>query len=173
MSWAYGSWGRWRGECPWGCTGRWLSDGLRQITFVLSSLKNKKSLLLGLIIKAQSIWSGFCQSMKVHGFWVWQKTWLFEVYCPFQFSSVQSPSHVRLIVTPWTAAHQASHQLSIYHQLPESTQTRVHWVGDAIQLSHPLSSPSPPALNLSQHQGLFQWVSSSHQVAKVWTTIWQ
>ena len=54
-----------------------------------------------------------------------------------------------------------------YHQLSEFTQTHVHWVGDAIQPSHPLSSPSPPALNLSQHQGLFQWVSSSHQVAKV------
>ena len=46
------------------------------------------------------------------------------------------------------------------------TQTHVHWVGDAIQPSHPLSSPSPPTLNLSQHQGLFKWVSSSHQVAK-------
>ena len=49
----------------------------------------------------------------------------------------------------------------------EFTQTHVHWVGDAIQPSHPLSSPSPPVLNLSQHQGLFKWVSSSHQVAKV------
>ena len=57
--------------------------------------------------------------------------------------------------------------LPVHHQLPESTQTHVHWVSDAIQPSHPLSSPSPPALNLSQHQGLFQWVSSSHQVAKV------
>ena len=57
--------------------------------------------------------------------------------------------------------------LPVHHQLPESTQTHVHWVDDAIQPSHPLSSPSPPALNLSQHQGLFQWVSSSHQVAKV------
>jgi len=54
----------------------------------------------------------------------------------------------------------------VHHQLPESTQTHVHWVGDAIQPSHPLSSPSPPALNLSQHQGLFKWLSSSHQVAK-------
>ena len=53
------------------------------------------------------------------------------------------------------------------HQLPESTQTHVHRVSDAIQPSHPLSSPSPPALSLSQHQGLLQWVSSSHQVAKV------
>ena len=57
--------------------------------------------------------------------------------------------------------------LPVHHQLPEPTQTRVHWVGDAIQSSHPLLSPSPPALNLSQHQGLFKWVSSSHQVAKV------
>ena len=57
--------------------------------------------------------------------------------------------------------------LPVHHQLPEFTQTHVHRVGDAIQPSHPLLSPSPPALNLSQHQGLFQWVSSSHQVAKV------
>ena len=57
--------------------------------------------------------------------------------------------------------------LCVQHQLPESTQTCVHWVGDAIQQSHPLPSPSPPALNLSQHQGLFKWVSSLHQVAKV------
>ena len=57
--------------------------------------------------------------------------------------------------------------LPVHHQLLEFTQTYVHWVGDAIQPSHPLSSPSPPSLNLSQHQGLFKWVSSSHQVAKV------
>ena len=57
--------------------------------------------------------------------------------------------------------------LPVHHQLPEFTQTHAHRVSDAIQPSHPLSSPSPPAFNLSQHQGLFQWVSSSHQVAKV------
>ena len=57
--------------------------------------------------------------------------------------------------------------LPVHHQLPEFSQTHVHWVGDAIQPSHLLSSPSPPALNPSQHQGLFQWVSSSHEVAKV------
>ena len=54
-----------------------------------------------------------------------------------------------------------------HHQLPELAQTHVYWVGDAIQPSHPLLSPSPPIFNLSQHQGLFQWVSSLHQVAKV------
>ena len=57
--------------------------------------------------------------------------------------------------------------LPVHPQLPEFIQTHVHWVSDAIQPSHPLSSPSPPALDLSQHQGLFQWASSSHQVAKV------
>ena len=57
--------------------------------------------------------------------------------------------------------------LPVHHQLPEFTQSHVHWVSDAIQPSHPLSSPSPPTLSLSQHQGLFKWVSSSHQVAKV------
>ena len=74
-----------------------------------------------------------------------------------QFSSVQSLSRVRLFETPWIAALQAS--LSI-------TQTHVHWVGDAIQPSHPLSSPSP-APNPSQHQGLFQWANSLREVAKV------
>ena len=57
--------------------------------------------------------------------------------------------------------------LPIPDQLPEFTQTHVHQVGDAIQPSHPLSSPSPPTFNLSQHQSLFKWVSSLHQMAKV------
>ena len=57
--------------------------------------------------------------------------------------------------------------LPAHHQLPEFTQTHVHWVPDVIRPSHPLSSSSPPAFNLFQHQGLFQWVSSSHQVAKM------
>ena len=55
----------------------------------------------------------------------------------------------------------------VHQQLPELAQTHVHWVGDAIQPSHPLLSPSPPAFNLSQHWSLFQWVSSLHQVTKV------
>ena len=57
--------------------------------------------------------------------------------------------------------------LPVHHQLPEFTQTHVHEVCDAIQPSHPLSSPSPPAPNPSQHQSLFQWVNSLHEVAKV------
>ena len=58
-------------------------------------------------------------------------------------------------------------RLPVHHQLLELAQTHVHGVHDAIQPSHPLSSPSPPAFNLYQHQGLFQWVSCSHQLAKV------
>ena len=80
----------------------------------------------------------------------------------YQFSSVQSFSPVPLFVTSWTAACQAS--LSIAGEL---AQTPVHRVGDAIQPSQPLSSPSPPAFSISQPQGFFQWVSSSHQVTKV------
>ena len=57
----------------------------------------------------------------------------------------------------------------VHHQLLEPTQTHVHWVSNAIQLFHPLSSPSPHAFNLSQHQGLFQWIGSLHQVAKCWS----
>ena len=80
-----------------------------------------------------------------------------------QFSSVQSLSCVRLC-NPMDCSTPG---FPVHCQLPEFTQTHAHWVSDAIQPSHPLSSPSPPAFNLSQHQGLFQWVSSSHQVAKV------
>ena len=58
---------------------------------------------------------------------------------------------------------------SVLHYLLEFSQTQVHWLSDAIQPSYPLSSPSPPAFKLSQHQGLFQWVDPSHQVAKYWS----
>ena len=70
------------------------------------------------------------------------------------FSSVQSLSHVQLFATPWTAALQASLSFTISQSLLR--EQTVHQVGDAIQPSHPLLSPSPPAFNLSQHQGLFQ-----------------
>ena len=81
------------------------------------------------------------------------------------FSSVQfSRSSCPTLCDPMNCSTSG---LPVHHQLPEFTQTHVHSVGDAIQPSHPLSSPSPPALKLSQHQGLFQWVRSSHQVAKV------
>ena len=79
------------------------------------------------------------------------------------FSSVQSFSRVRLC----NPMDHSTPGLPVHHQLQEFTQTHVHWVSDTIQTSHSLSSPSPPAFNLSQHRGLFQRVSSSHQIAKV------
>ena len=83
------------------------------------------------------------------------------------FSSVQFSSVTQSCLTLCDPMNCSTPGLPVHHQLLESTQTHVHWVSDAFQPSHPLSSPSPPALNLSQHQGLFKWVSSSHQVAKV------
>ena len=87
--------------------------------------------------------------------------------CQHQFSSVQSLSSVRLSATPWIAARQAS---LLNHQLPEFTQTHVHQVSDAIQPSHPLSSPSPPAPDPSQHESfpksqLFAWSGQSTGVS--------
>ena len=77
---------------------------------------------------------------------------------------VQLLSRVQPFATPWPGSMPG---LPVPHQLQEFTQTHVHWVGDTIQPSHPLLSPSPPTFNLSQHQGLSQWVSSLHQVTKV------
>ena len=80
--------------------------------------------------------------------------------------SVQFSSVVQSCLTLCDPMVCSTPGLPVHHQLLEFTQTHVHWVGDAIQPSHPLPSPSPPAFNLSQHQGLFKWVSSLHQVAK-------
>ena len=80
---------------------------------------------------------------------------------PVQFSSVTQSYQ---LATPWT---EGTPGFPVHHQLAELTHIHVHRVGDAIQPSHPLLSPSLPAFNLSQNQGLFQGVSSSHQVAKV------
>ena len=82
-------------------------------------------------------------------------------------ASVQFSSVTQLCPTPWDPVDCSTPGFPIQHQLPELAQTHVHRVGDAIQPSHPLSSPSPPAFNFSQHQSLFQWVSSSHQVVEV------
>ena len=82
-------------------------------------------------------------------------------------SSVQFSSVTQSCLTLCDPMNHSTPGLPVHHHLPEFTQTHVHRVGDAIQPSHPLSSPSPPAFSLSQHQVLYKWVSSSHQVAKV------
>ena len=82
-------------------------------------------------------------------------------------SSVQFSSVAQSCLTLCNPMNWSTPGLPVHYQLLEFTQTHVHWVHDAIQPSHPLSSPSPPAPNPSQHQSLFQWVNSSHEVAKV------
>ena len=89
---------------------------------------------------------------------------LSHLFSPAAQSSFQFSCSV---VSESLQPHGLQHVRLSYSSTPELAQTYVHRVGDAIQPSHPLSSPSPPAFNPSQHQGLFQWVSSLHQVAKV------
>ena len=95
------------------------------------------------------------------------KSYLDSNPIPNRDPSVQFSSVAQSCQTLFDPTNCSTPGLPVHHQLPESTQTHVHWVGDAIQPSHPLSFPSPPVLNLSQHQGLFKWVNPSHQVAKV------
>ena len=83
------------------------------------------------------------------------------------YPSVQFSSVAQLCLTLCDSMNHSMPGLPVHHQLPEFTQTHVHRVSDAIQPSHPLSSPSLPVPNPSQNQGLFQWVNSSHEVAKV------
>ena len=90
-----------------------------------------------------------------------------KYYSQLFFSSVQLSSVSQSCPTLCDPMNWSMPGLPIHHQLPEFTQTQIHRVSDAIQPSHPLSSPSPPAPNPSQHQSLFQWVNSSHEVAKL------
>ena len=92
------------------------------------------------------------------------KRWLASLIIQFSQSVSSVTQSCSTLCDPMNCS---TPSLPVHHQLPELTQTHVHRVGDAIQPSHPLSSPCPPAPNPSQHQGLFQWVNSSLEVAKV------
>ena len=96
----------------------------------------------------------------------WVKWWIYFCSLHYYALSVQFSSVAQLcrLCDPM---NRNTPGLPVHHQLPKFTQTHVHWVGDAIQPSHPLSSPSPPALNLSQHLGPFKWVNSSHEMARI------
>ena len=122
-----------------------LASLLTWMEFYKIGCSNLKNLLVSLFI-SYSIHSGF----------------FFFFFFFFQFSSV-----AQLCPTLCDPMDCCTSDLPVHHQLLEFTQTHVHWVGDAIQSPHPLLSSSPPDFNLSQSQGLFKWVSSSHQVAKV------
>ena len=94
---------------------------------------------------------------------------IFIIHNSQDMETVQFSSVAQLCLTLCDPMNHSTPGLPVHHQLPESTQTHVHGVGDAIQPSHPLWSPSPPTLNLSQHQWLFQRLSSLHQAAKYWS----
>ena len=96
---------------------------------------------------------GICQGC------IWSPC-LFKLYAEFSSVTQSWPTLYNLMKC-------STPGFPVYYQLLELTQTHVHQVSDAIRPSHPQSSPFPPAFNLSQHQGLFKWISSSHQVAKV------
>ena len=85
----------------------------------------------------------------------------------FQLNCIQFSSVTQSCPTLCNPMDCSIPDFPVHHQLLALAQIHIHWVSDAVQPSHPLSSPSPPAFNLSQHQGLFKWVSSLHQVAKV------
>ena len=107
-------------------------------------------------------------SLNSCGEWVKYQCWsLFALSSVLDNLFVQFSSVAQSCPTLCDPMNRSTPGLPVYHQLPEFTQTHVHWASDAIQPSHPLSSPSPPAPNPSQHQDLFQWVSSLHEVAKV------
>jgi len=111
-----------------------------------------------------SDWTELSISVEKH-YWYFDRDYIelaLSSVANLTIRSVLSLSHVRLC-DPMDCSTPG---FPVHHQLPEFTQTHVHWVCDAIQPSHPLSSPSPLSFDLSQHQGLFQWVSSSNQVAK-------
>ena len=99
----------------------------------------------------------------------WDKSHMIMIYDSSNvlLDSVQFSSVAQSCPTLCDPMNRSPPGLPVHHQLPEFTQTHVHRVSDAIQPSHPLSSPSPPAPNPSQHQGRSQWVNPSHEVAKV------
>ena len=99
-----------------------------------------------------------------------QETRVFYVNIYFihsmSYNSVQFSSVAQSCLTLCEPTNRSTPGLSVHYQLPEFTQSHVHRISDAIQLSHPLLSPSPPAPNPSQHQSLLQWVNSSHEVTR-------
>ena len=132
-------------------------------------LNNKTSKYLKVSIFPNLMWKfkefpekiDFCFSVLKHDK-TEKKFWNISSECDLVLFS-------RSILSNYLWPNELEHSgFTVLHHLPELAQTHVHWVGDAIQPSHLLSSPFPPAFNLSQHQGLFQRFSSSHQVTKYW-----
>ena len=139
------------------------ADRERQISYDIAYIRNlKKMVKINLFTKQKQI-NRFLN--QIYGMWGKVINWEIgiDIYT-LQFSSV-----AQSCLTLCNPMNHSMPGLPVHHQLLESTQTHVHWIRGAIQPFHPLSSPSPPAFNLSQHQGLFQWVSSPIRWPKYWS----
>ena len=150
------------GDQPWDFFGR---NGANAETPVLWP-PHAKSWLIGKDSDAGREWGQEEKGMiedEMVGWHHWQDGKKFTCY----LSSVQFSSVAQSCPTLCDPMDHSMPGLPVHHQFPEFTQTHIHRVSDAIQPSHPLSSPSPPAPTPSQHQSLFQWVICSHEVAKV------
>ena len=136
----------------------YLLYALKRISKEFKQLKNNYIHRLNCCAQERTHWTSYPPGVHLLKFIVrlYYDTW-----------TVQCSSVAQLCLTLCDPMDCSAPGLPVHHQLLEFTQTHVHWVSDAIQPSHPLLSPYPPAFNLSQHQGVFRWVSSLHQAAKV------
>ena len=166
-SWSYGCW-----EEGWG-EGTVREFGMDMYTRLYLKWIANRGLTYSTWNSAQYMWqTGWEGSLGKNGY-MYTYIWLspFAVYLKLSQHSLliryQFRSVAHLCPTFCDPMNRSTPGLPVHHQFPEFTQTHVHRVSDAIRPSHPLLSPSPPAPNPSQHQGLFQWVTSSHKVAKV------
>ena len=137
--------------------------------FLLFSIKAKSFAFMVFLLKPRHESLG--KRTEVNDPLLWDLMFIglgFSLYLAVCYSwDVQFSSVAQSCPTLCDPMNHSTPNLPVHHQLPEFTQTHVHQVGDAIQPSHPLSSPSPPDPNPSQHQSLFQWVNFSHEVANV------
>ena len=144
----------------WSPHPRWTVGSLAPFAAVMNTAPR-----MGVLVGVQPLFSVFGVYTLMWMWWITGKFYsevLRNWHTVFHISSVQFSSVAQSCPTLCDPMNRSTPGLPVHHQLPESTQTHVHRVSDAIQPSHPLSSPSPPALNPSQHQSLFQWVNSFH-----------
>ena len=147
----------------------WIPDSLDLLFF--TDCSPPLSSLLHFSLSPQISQTQVMHTLKLWVFFIFTKMQISEkdlfAFWNWSIDSVQFSSVTQLCPTLCDHMNHSMPGLPVQHQLPEFTQTHVHQVSDAVQPSHPRSSPSPPVPNPSQHQGLFQWVNSSHEVAKV------
>ena len=159
----------------------WMTTGRKELIYSCQSLTESRALLVPLYYKMSlnsHSWRWFFETL-VHNllglpaFWIKSlfiaptiRFLIFYFLCSKQYKFGLSCSFAQLCPSLCDPIDCSMPGFPVHHRLLKFAQTQAHWVGDAIQPSHPLLSPSP-AFNLSQHQGLFKWVSSSHQVAKI------